>query len=435
MKKTWITLVAAALFALTAIAQGNPQEVMKSINDFRAAKMKEARDTGQQVNLAQINEAVKAKALEAIKDVDINKIEAKDAFAWAQIFQLAGKNKEVCDLCTKFLTTNPEPKAKFDAQYMMLSACNAQGEGDMLAMHLPEVSGYDVMSSQQLARMVVGAWISTIQKDKGIDAALKAIDHAEKQVKYESPDEYAKRMLEAAKARAKANPNAAAIDEAKLTEQYKTQGQSTNDSLKFSFVQAKAELLSESNKKSEAVALLDNFIKSQPAGSTIARRASTFKNQLTLVGSLAPSLGIERGYGEFKGLDAYKGKIVILDFFAHWCGPCKAAFPDMKQLYSDLKDKGLEIVGITRYYGYYGQEQGLTPDAEFAKMKDFIAEFGLPWPIMFGSNDNFTNYGVTGIPHVAVIGRDGKVHSMHIGYSKASFVNFRKEIEKMLDEK
>lgn len=435
MKKRLIIILATALFALSAIAQGNPQDILKSINDMRAAKMKEARDSGQPANLAAINEAIKAKALEAVKDVDINKIDAKDAYGWAQVFQLAGKNKEVCDLCTKFLTTNPEPKAKFDAQYMMLNACNAQGEGGMILMHLPEVQGYDVASSQMLARMVVGAWIGTIQKDKGVDAALKAIDVAEKQVQYESPDVFAKRMVDAAKARAMASPTAAPIDETKLTEQYKAQGQTTNDGLKFSFVQAKAELLSDSNKKTQAVELLDNFIKAQPAGSTTAKRATTFKNQLTIVGSMAPTLGVERGYGEFKGLETWKGKIVIIDFFAHWCGPCKASFPDMKQLYADLHDKGVEIVGVTRYYGFYGQEQGLSPDAEFGKMKDFIAEFGLPWPIMFGDNNNFSIYGVTGIPHVAVIGRDGMVHKMHIGYSKASFIQFRKEIEKMLEEK
>lgn len=435
MKRTLITLVAIAALAVSAFAQGSPQEALKSINELRAAKMKEARDAGQQVNLAAINEAVKAKALEAIKDVDPNKVDAKDAYAWAQIFQLAGKNKEVCDLCTKFLTTNPDAKAKFDAQYMMLSACNAQGEGEMIAMTLPGVQGYDVASSQLLARMVVGAWIGTIQQDKGLDAALKAIDLAEKQVQFETPEAYAKRLVDAAKARAANTANAQPIDEAKLTEQYKAQGQATNDGLKFSFVQAKAELLSDASKKSQAVELLDNFIKAQPAGSTTAKRAATFKNQLTIVGSMAPSLGTERGYGEFNGLDAWKGKIVIIDFFAHWCGPCKASFPDMKQLYADLHSKGVEIVGVTRYYGYYGQEQGLTPDAEFGKMKDFIAEFGLPWPIVFGDNSNFSNYGVTGIPHVAVIGRDGTVHNIHIGYSKASFVQFRKEIEKMLEEK
>jgi hypothetical protein len=108
----------------------------------------------------------------------------------------------------------------------------------------------------------------------------------------------------------------------------------------------------------------------------------------------------------------------------------------MKQLYADFKNKGLEIVGVTRYYGYVGQERDLTPDAEYAKMKDFWAtEHSLPWPIVFGDQSNFDNYGVGGIPHVVVIDRKGNVHEMDIGYSPEIFKKFREKIEKLLNEK
>jgi hypothetical protein len=106
------------------------------------------------------------------------------------------------------------------------------------------------------------------------------------------------------------------------------------------------------------------------------------------------------------------------------------------KLYTDLKGKGLEIVGVTRLYGYIGQERArerdMPADTEFAKMGDFIKEKGLLWPVIFGGNDNFSNYGVSGIPHVTVIDRTGKVHSFKIGYSPESFANFRKEIEDLL---
>ena len=72
------------------------------------------------------------------------------------------------------------------------------------------------------------------------------------------------------------------------------------------------------------------------------------------------------------------------------------------------------------------------PDAEFAKMKDFIAEHAIPWPVVFVPKDDFTKYAVTGIPHVAVIDKQGKMHKIKIGYSASSFAPFRAEVEKLL---
>jgi hypothetical protein len=107
----------------------------------------------------------------------------------------------------------------------------------------------------------------------------------------------------------------------------------------------------------------------------------------------------------------------------------------LKRLYGDLKDKGLEVVGVTTYYGYIGNERDLTRDAEYTKMGDFVKQHELPWPTVFGERDNFINYGVSGIPHITVIDRKGNVHSYKIGYSAESFAKFRAEIEKLLEEK
>jgi len=110
--------------------------------------------------------------------------------------------------------------------------------------------------------------------------------------------------------------------------------------------------------------------------------------------------------------------------------------PDMKQLYADLHDKGLEIVAVTSYYGFIKSERNLGEDQEFAKMKDFIAEKGEPWPMIFGDRTtNGGNYGVGGIPHWAVIGRDGKVAFYNIGYSPEIFKGFRKKVEDLLNQK
>ncbi len=93
-------------------------------------------------------------------------------------------------------------------------------------------------------------------------------------------------------------------------------------------------------------------------------------------------------------------------------------------------------MAVTSYYGYLGNERNLTEEQEFAKMKDFIAEKGEPWPMVFGDRTtNGGNYGVSGIPHWAVLDREGKVAFIQIGYSPELFKGFRKKVEELVGKR
>ncbi len=196
---------------------------------------------------------------------------------------------------------------------------------------------------------------------------------------------------------------------------------------------AKVDMLVATGDKEGALVLLDEQI--ETADPRMATRLKSKKNQMTLLGAAAPAIVANEQIGEYASLEDYAGKIVIVDFFAHWCGPCKASFPDMRKLYADLHDKGVEILHVTRYYGYYGSERDLSPEQEFEKMKGFAAEHELAWPVVFVDAEVFTQYGVSGIPHVALIDQDGNVEKIKIGYSAASFAEFRAHIEAMLNSK
>ncbi len=101
-------------------------------------------------------------------------------------------------------------------------------------------------------------------------------------------------------------------------------------------------------------------------------------------------------------------------------------------MYQELRSKGLEVVAITKYYGYFKATRDLTPEAEFAKMKEYMEEWELPWPMVFGTKANFAAYGVGGIPQYVVIDRQGKVASITVGYNELLHKELRASVEEAL---
>lgn len=204
--------------------------------------------------------------------------------------------------------------------------------------------------------------------------------------------------------------------------------------LRAGLLSARIGVLRSVGQDKRALAILNQSLATVPEG-FVRRGLLSTKTQLELIGSEAPSLNMDRKYGEFTSLADMKGKVVLLDFFAHWCGPCIAAFPDLRKFLEEKQSDGLAIVGVTTYYGYVGADRNLTPEAEFAKMADFKSKHNMTWPIIFSSSDeNFNNYGVSGIPHVVVVDRDGKVRKIEIGFSPELFAKFRKEVEEILKQ-
>jgi thiol-disulfide isomerase/thioredoxin len=100
---------------------------------------------------------------------------------------------------------------------------------------------------------------------------------------------------------------------------------------------------------------------------------------------------------------ALAGKVVLVDFWATWCGPCVAEIPNVLEQYEKYHDKGFEVVGIS-----------LDEDRE--ALEKFVGEKKIPWPILFEKSEGegwrhplSTYYGISGIPTVILIGRDGNV--------------------------
>ncbi len=100
-----------------------------------------------------------------------------------------------------------------------------------------------------------------------------------------------------------------------------------------------------------------------------------------------------------------KGKVVVIDFWATWCGPCVGEIPNMKKIYAEYKDKGVEFIGVSLD----------APKAQggLEKLTAFVKEKEVTWPQYYVDKDNFASkWGINAIPTVFIIDADGNLYSM-----------------------
>jgi thiol-disulfide isomerase/thioredoxin len=198
-------------------------------------------------------------------------------------------------------------------------------------------------------------------------------------------------------------------------------------------VAQKAEILVDAGLTAEAKKTVLAALKGKNLASPDLRSLVTLKNRLSLEGSTAPEFTFTRKYGEFTSLSSLKGKVVILDFFAHWCPPCKASFPDFRKLTDDLASN-VAAVGVTSYYGFFDKEQNLSQADEFARMSGFLEKYRIDHPVIYVEKTEFDKYGVPGIPQFVLIDKQGKVKAVQVGYDAPSFAEFRKKVEAAVKE-
>lgn len=172
----------------------------------------------------------------------------------------------------------------------------------------------------------------------------------------------------------------------------------------------------------------------------IERSLKAQLSRTKLIGQPAAPLNVESWVNGGALTDSdLKGKVVLLDFWAIWCGPCIATFPHLREWNEKYADKGLVMIGMTQYYNYTwddaaekavrSQEQ-VTPEAERGMLEKFGKFHKLTHRFGIQQDKSLSEYyGVTGIPQVVVIDREGKVRMIKVGSGDAN----AKAIEGLLE--
>lgn len=131
-------------------------------------------------------------------------------------------------------------------------------------------------------------------------------------------------------------------------------------------------------------------------------------------------------------LDDLRGKVVLLDFWATWCGPCISTFPRLRSWHKKFGGDDFVILGVTQFYGQ-GQGKKMTRDQERDFLSSFKADYKLPYPVVVVENgDSSVKFGINAIPTTILLDRDGVIRYIGVGAGTEESENLEEVIKKLL---
>src|SRR5580704_14597742 len=182
-------------------------------------------------------------------------------------------------------------------------------------------------------------------------------------------------------------------------------------------LEVQAQVLAARGETAQAVALLRRSVETY-RNTSIRARLQKNLNVLGLAGQPAPPLKIASYLGPKPvSLSQLNGSPVLLFFWAHWCGDCKAEGPVIAQLSSEFGSRGLMLLAPTQLYGYGARGEDATPKDELPYIERVWRHFypalqGVPVPV---SKENFNLYGASTTPTLVLLDRAGRVALYHPG--------------------
>ncbi|MEJ7616000.1 MAG: TlpA disulfide reductase family protein [Pyrinomonadaceae bacterium] len=341
-----------------------------------------------------------------------------DLYYLGQLYSLAERPDEAIAAMRRYLDRDPAPSGEFAQNARAVIFFHATSK-DELALAEPALADYarhEPQSLQNRFRMeslLIGAYRKKNQLERAAEVALLAIKSMQAMP---SKDSY----------------------EAQLRNQ-----------MVYATGSTLTDIYLESNKRAQATQTLEQMRRLGLAipSAAIYRQAT---RRLHILGEKVEDVKVEHESSAASAPDLnvaewidqkpvklheLRGKVVLLDFWATWCGPCHVTFPVLRDLHEKYKDKGLIVLGATRYYGTSSRMPEMSPKEELAYLRRFKRTQRLPYGFAVAADDaNDLNYGVTSIPTAILIDHRGAVRHISVGVSAAENANIVRLVEKLLDE-
>jgi len=157
-------------------------------------------------------------------------------------------------------------------------------------------------------------------------------------------------------------------------------------------------------------------------GLTLSVLAATSLASSDLTGRAAPDFALKSSSGDNLRLSEYRGDVVMVNFWATWCGPCRQEMPLLDELYSRYERVGFSLLGV-------------NIDDDSRKAMNMVSELGVSFPVLFDARKEVSKlYEVEAMPVTVLIDREGTIRYVHHGYKPGYEDKYLDQIRSLLRE-